>query len=118
MATKKQMNLIGVEACIISSLLLNGWRMSRVQGLPTNCDDDHAKYLSPRGACVGVGSMRVLGRCPEEQDTFASLVFAFVCFDNSSLNFSLLYLDVVVYLQALLTLLLKCFPAAHLLALD
>ena len=35
--------------------------MSRAQGLPPNQDDDHAKYLSLKGACVGVGSMRVLG---------------------------------------------------------
>jgi hypothetical protein len=29
--------------------------MSRAQGLPTNCDDDHAKYLSIKSARVGVG---------------------------------------------------------------
>jgi hypothetical protein len=35
--------------------------MSCAQDAPTDCDDDHAKYLSLKGACVGVGSMRGLG---------------------------------------------------------
>jgi len=40
--------------------------------------------------------MPALGRCPEEEDTFASMVLFFVRVDNSPLNFKLLSLDFVV----------------------
>jgi len=34
---------------------------SRAQGLPTNQDDDHAKYLSQKARVFGVGCNTVLG---------------------------------------------------------
>jgi len=40
--------------------------------------------------------MPLLGRCPEEQDTFASMVLFFVRVDKSPLTLNLLSLDVVV----------------------
>ena len=44
--------------------IANSNGMSRARGTPANCDDNHAKYHSLTGACVGVGSMPVLGRWP------------------------------------------------------
>jgi hypothetical protein len=40
----------------------NGKRVSRAQGLPPNYDDDHADYLSLKGARVGVGCNTGLGQ--------------------------------------------------------
>jgi hypothetical protein len=36
----------------------NGKRVSRAQGLPTNQNDDHAKYLSQKARVFGVGWTR------------------------------------------------------------
>jgi len=39
----------------------NGSVFSRAQGLPTNQDDDHAKYHSQKARVFGVGCNTVLG---------------------------------------------------------
>jgi hypothetical protein len=38
-----------------------GKRVSRAQGRPPNCDDDHAKYRSQKARVFGVGWTRLLG---------------------------------------------------------
>jgi hypothetical protein len=40
----------------------NALRVSRAQGLPTDQDDDHAKYLSQKARVFGVGCNTVLGQ--------------------------------------------------------
>ena len=48
---------------------------SRAQGLPTNQDDDHVKYLSQKARVFGVGCNTVLG-----QISFANVMPLPLCY--------------------------------------